>query len=572
MKVDSLPACPDGIATVVAVPIDGGDVLIGEEADQAVEASFLKLRNWKMLLGKSNAELQTEVATNSDLAKLLHETTLDEVALSYFKAMLEQTLGNEPEIIEKPQTILGIPPTASEDQVRWQQNYKRKIERVFEQLGYPKPRFWPEPFAVFQYHMNLGEIRDVGSRQNVLIVDIGGGTTNVCLIQTTQHGRLARGGVNHVPHGVKSTEVRGTTLDAGIAEELALGGPSSQLEREIKVAKEKLSSTQVNWDDANLGNSTTFDWNGQQVELTAALIKRVFVDKVWPAVDATLDESLEDVEEKGIVAENVHIVVLAGGTCQMGLVQRLVKNKLRPLSRFSEARFIVSADYRCAVAQGLAIEAAANSRHHEMMPSRVSAYLQEDLKFECGHNGDNLYRPLRIRSNYKSQGDLANGILLKAPKEIGLMLNRPRTWRFNLKQGTRELFYRFSKLSGAEDVEVLLNSWQRIARSRDQRPGRQLILALTLQEDGFARLTVDTNDNLSYELEPIDLHDLSGLEGDTFFAVDFGIDNSQVAYVNVKDPDLLQPLPSSYSWDPRAERRAGDLVGRIETILGSTVQ
>ena len=150
MKVDSLPACPDGIATVVAVPVDGGNVLIGDEADQAVEASFLKLRNWKMLLGKSNAELQTEVATNPDLAKLLHETTLDEVALSYFKAMLEQTLGNEPEIVEKPQTILGIPPTASEDQVRWRQNYKRKIERIFEQLDYPKPRFWPEPFAVFQ--------------------------------------------------------------------------------------------------------------------------------------------------------------------------------------------------------------------------------------------------------------------------------------------------------------------------------------------------------------------------------------------------------------------------------------
>ena len=376
----------------------------------------------------------------------------------------------------------------------------------------------------------------------------------------------------HVPHGVKSTEVGGTTLDAGIAEELALGGPSSQLEWLIKAAKEKLSSTQVNWDDANLSNSTTFDWNGQQVELTADLIKRAFVAKVWPAVDATLDESLEDLDEKGIVAENIHIVVLAGGTCQMGLVQRLVEDKLRQLSRFSDARFIVSADYRSAVAQGLAIEAAANSRHHEMMPSRVSAYLQEDLKFECGHNGDDLYLPIRLRSDYKSQGDLANGILLKAPKEIGLMLNRPRTWRFRLKQGTRELFYRFSKLSGADDVDVLLNSWQRLSRSKDQRPGRQLILALTLQEDGFARLTVDTNDNLSYELEPIDLHDLSGLEGDTFFAVDFGTDNSQVAYVNVKDPDLLQPLPSSYSWDRRAERRARDLVGRVETILGSAVQ
>ena len=110
IKVDPLPACPDGIATIVAVPIDGGDVLIREAANQAVETSFLKLRNWKMLLGRSNAELQTEVVTNPDLAKLLHETSLDEVAMNYFKAMLQQTLGNEPEILEKTSNNPGYSP------------------------------------------------------------------------------------------------------------------------------------------------------------------------------------------------------------------------------------------------------------------------------------------------------------------------------------------------------------------------------------------------------------------------------------------------------------------------------
>ena len=236
------------------MPIDDGDALIGEEANRADEASFLKLGNWKMLLGKSDAELKTEMATNSDLAKLLSKTTLFEVASNYFKTMLQQTLGNEPEILEKPQTIIGIPPSGSDDQLRWRRNYKRRIERIFEALGYPKPRFWPEPFAVFQYHLNLVEIRDVGTRQNVLIIDIGGGTTNVCLIQTTHHGRLARGGKNHVPHGVKSTEVGGVTLDACIAEELALDGSVSRVQRHIKAAKEELTAMQDDWYDANLTN------------------------------------------------------------------------------------------------------------------------------------------------------------------------------------------------------------------------------------------------------------------------------------------------------------------------------
>ena len=568
LKVDSLPACPDGIATVVAVPKTGGEVLIGEAASRADDALFLKLANWKMLLGKSTAELQTEIATNTDLANLLEITTLDQVALSYFKAMLQQTLGREPEVVEKPQVILGIPPSSSNNQVNWRRNYKRRIERVFEELDYPRPRFWPEPFAVFQYHLNLVEIRDVGTRQNVLIVDIGGGTTDICVIQTTQHGRLARGGLNHVPHGVRSIEVGGATLDACIARELGLDASVNQVEQLIKAAKEELSENQQGWGGVHLDRTVQFDWSGRQFDVSARLIKRVFESKVWPAIDATLDESIDDVTQRDIVTDRIHIVILAGGTCQLGLTQGLVEQKLRGLPLFEGVRFVVSSNYRSAVAHGLAIEAAANSRHHEMLPSRVSAYLQEDLKFECGHRPGTLYVPHKAKSDYRSEGDLANGILLKAPKEIGRMLNRPRNWRFLLKQNTREFFYRFSKVSNTDETDVLVDDWCRIARSKETRPGRQLGLTMTLQEDGFAQLSLETAEDATFELRPIDLHDLSGLEGDTFFAVDFGTDNTQVAYVNVKDPDLLQPLPSSYVWDPRADRRARELVSRASKALG----
>ncbi|MDE0659245.1 MAG: Fic family protein [Gammaproteobacteria bacterium] len=558
--------------TVLAVSTESDRVIAGEEARIADDTSFLKLGNWKMLLGKSNAELQTEMATNSDLANILRRANLFELAKGYFEAMLKQTLGSEPEILENPQTIIGIPPAASEDQVKWRKNYKRQIERIFHELGYPKPKFWPEPFAVFQYHLNRVEIRDVGTRQNVLIIDIGGGTTNVCLVQTTLHGRLARGGVNHVPHGVRSAEVGGATLDACIAAELGLDGSISHVANEIKSAKEALSATQAEWSGNNLSNTVEFESDGQSIELSAGVIKSVFVAKVWPAVDATLDECLEEIGGKEIQVDRVHIVILAGGTCQLGLVQELVKEKLARHSRFAEAKYLVSSDYRNAVAHGLAIEAAANSRHHEMMPSRVSAYLQEDLKFECGHKNDDLYKPPKLRGSYASQGDLSNGILLKAPKQIGVMLHKPRTWDFQLKQNTREFFYRFSKCTDDEETEVLLDNWKRIARTSDERPGRKMDLTMTLQDDGFAKLSVVTSGDLTCELDPIDLHDLSELQGDTFFALDFGTDNTQVAYVNIKDPDLLEPLPTSYAWDPRAEKRARDLVTRVESVLGPSIE
>ena len=255
----------------------------------------------------------------------------------------------------------------------------------------------------------------------------------------------------------------------------------------------------------------------------------------------------------------------------MSLLQELVKLKVRADPRFEDTRFLVPPDYRSAVAHGLAIEAAANSRHHDILPNRVSAYLQEDLKFECGHKGNEFYKPPKLKGDYKSQGDLPNGILIKAPKEIGQMVNKPWTWSFQLRQKSRELFYRFSKLSGSDSIEHVLDSWHRISRSKE-RAGRRLDLTMTLQEDGFAKLSVDTTENLRYELKLIDLHDLSELVGDTFFAVDFGTDNTQIAYVNLKDPDLLQALPNRYVADPRAAQRARNLVTQLVRVLGTEMQ
>jgi molecular chaperone DnaK (HSP70) len=46
-----------------------------------------------------------------------------------------------------------------------------------------------------------------------MIVDIGGGTTNICIIQTSGHGRLARAGDNHRPHGVATFDKGGSDID-----------------------------------------------------------------------------------------------------------------------------------------------------------------------------------------------------------------------------------------------------------------------------------------------------------------------------------------------------------------------
>ncbi|MCY4143316.1 MAG: Fic family protein [Gammaproteobacteria bacterium] len=570
MKVNSLPmSSPDGIPTVIALPLERQEVLIGDEAVDAPDQQFLKLGNWKMLLGKSEAELRTELISNTELARVMDRQDLPLLAKKYFKILLEQSIAQLDELTEKPQIIIGIPPTTSENQIQWRQKYKKQIETIFQELGYPKPKFWPEPFAVFQFHIN--DMDNLEEQKNVLIIDIGGGTTDVCLIQTTKFGKLARGGQNHVPHGVTSAEIGGTTLDSCLAEVLQVEGSVGAMQQ-IKKSKETLSNSITEKVNKSNLQRHSFYWNNRNVEVSQTLVETVFEERVWPAVDAVIDESLDNVQSSNLGVKEVHFVILAGGTCQMSFVRKLIESKLGKDTLFKDAEYIVSPDYKKAVAHGLAIEAAANSRHHGMKPARVEPFLQEDVRFQCGHNAGELYLPLKMNSPFGVKSDLRKGILLKAPMSLNKLMNKTRSWEFNLRQDSRNLFYRFCKITGAETEDELGNHWQRISRYRNQRSKRHLQLSMTLQEDGFAKFEVDTSENLRFALDPpIDLHDLSGIEGETFFSIDFGTDNTQLAFAKLKDLDLLQALPTNYFCDQRTQSRTNDLVRRLEEVLENNV-
>lgn len=568
-KVDS--SYPTGFPTAVAVPIERGKTLIGDEALGLVDSTHLSLVNWKMLLGKSTVDLADEKRNNDQLSKILKETNLDELAEDYFRQVLKQTFDNYPEMEAKPRVIVGIPPAASEEQKLWRSIYKKRIETIFEKLDFPKPKFFPEPFAVFQYYRYQEKFPSRAEKQNVVVVDIGGGTTDVCLIQTTLKGRLARGGVNCVPHGVKSKEIGGANLDYYLAKEHGLDGTHSGILQLIKTKRESLLKHADNHTTGDLKEDEFIEWEGKKVVFDIELIKRVFIEKVWPTINALLDDSIqESIKVERLTVENVQFVILAGGVCQIGFVQELIERKLRQRTEFKQTKFIREPDYKRAVAHGLAIEAAANSRHHKLAPTRISAYLQDDLKFECGHKNGDFYVPKKMKSKYKSQCDLAQGVILKGPMELDQLRHQPRSWVFNLKQDSTKFFYRFSKINSPNEEIELNKNWLTISRKKNQRTGRQLELSMTLDRDGFAKFEVDTTDNIRFRLkDPIDLHDLSDIEGDAFFGIDFGTDNTQIAYANVQDSRLLQPIPDSYRFDHAIVVRCDELVRELETLLDS---
>lgn len=582
IRVGSPPTQHGGIPSVVAIPKHPNkSIAYGEEAVEADSNLYDKLYNWKLLLGYTVAELQDEASRNRALASCLDVAKVDDVAAEFFRSSLSIAVTNSADINPADlQLIVGIPPTTSPEAKRWREIYKRRVGQALQAVGFRKPKFWPEPFAVFQYLKNLGEIRDIGSHQNVLVVDVGGGTTNVCLIQTTRHGRLARGGANYVPQGVRSISVGGSTLDTRIAESLLDTSNPHQVESilpDVKRAKEQISSRlnfKNGWANLNeLANTkSSIHFNNIDLELTGNLVKDIFVNRVWPAIVAIINESLDEVLGKHLSnpVNEVDVAILAGGTCQMQLFRQLFEDSFGGTEAFRSSIYPLVPDYRSAVAHGLAIEAAANSRHHEIMPSRVSAFLQEDLKISVGLKKGILEIPQKLRSKSKLSSKLHSGILIESPKDIVSLIGKSVDWRFNLRQKTSTIHYKIAKVEEQQE-DVLAQSWKRIAKSGSPAPGRQMHLKMRLGEDGFAHLNLiavgENRAKVAHSLDPIDLHDLSDLEGDVFFGLDFGTDNTQIAFVNVSDPSLFEALPSEYRWQPQIERHARNLEEQTRGLL-----
>jgi molecular chaperone DnaK (HSP70) len=117
--------------------------------------------------------------------------------------------------------IIGEPAISDET---WKANFRRHIREVFEDLNVSDPLFFPEPFAVFQYYRHVEKSFPVVDHPEiVLILDIGGGTFNSCVIRTTEQGLLARGGATSVPLGLQAEVCGGAEIDKGLLKRMIEG-------------------------------------------------------------------------------------------------------------------------------------------------------------------------------------------------------------------------------------------------------------------------------------------------------------------------------------------------------------
>lgn len=208
-------------------------------------------------------------------------------------------------------------------------------KRAAQSAGFRKVCIEKEPIAAaIAYSM------DQTSGKNILIYDFGGGTFDVAIVRFDKEANefevLASDGDPNLGGQDITNElvdyIKGTLEDEnGLSLfELSESGLPEQdfftnlqiIENEAERVKQSLSSVDV--ENVNLSNLYTADGNGltKRIPITKQELEDIVSDiarKPTPCLERAIKSA-------GILAENIDVVILSGGTSQMPIVREKVQN------------------------------------------------------------------------------------------------------------------------------------------------------------------------------------------------------------------------------------------------------
>lgn len=307
-------------------------------------------------------------------------------------------------------SILVAEPLSMQDDLvsdNWLTNYRTTIRRLLVGKGFEKVDFMPEPFAVYQYYRH-GERHPILAEQRkhyALVLDFGGGTFDVCLIETTKQGDVASGGPMAKPLSASSKAVGGYYVNRIIAEHLVrkLLMPrniGSKLQRafheyarwrkdgmelssftpeygnfiknfhhliyRVEGSKLELSRSIRKWSLETLDNAAVSvcvpedpfldDPSLVHLQFSSSEFRELFTKRIW---DAELKNVLKLALERGKQESNgasVSVVLLSGGSANIRWLTELLKKDFA--SELSGAEILAIKDYQEVVSKGIAIECA----------------------------------------------------------------------------------------------------------------------------------------------------------------------------------------------------------------------
>ena len=522
--------------------------------------------------------------------------------------------------VEEAAHVLIAEPLAMHEEAdpKWLENYRRNLREMLEgrsaaelpNIHFQEVSFLPEPFAVFQYYrygINHPLMSEAAKHQ-ALILDFGGGTFDVCVIETTKEGDISRTGRNSKPFGASSVTVGGFYINRKIAEHLyrehlISGAKKDQFKNGLKVyerwrrneldleaAREDLRTFALNFHRTSLEVEQAKvslckqvqDWSFETplagltrltlpsdpfversqskiVPLSATEMRTLFRKEIWeeklrPTVDICLKRAAQE-----LAGQPISIVLLSGGSANIGWLREALFQDFSGL--LAEAQVLPLPDFQEVVSKGLAVECARRfftntGDFSSVVYNRLCLML--DVK-RADDSGDCRPRPMRPVTKDLPNADQA-GVLLQSASAIQAFIDTPMKWKVGQMGALpKRMDYFFMRSSlDPEDLENRLNFEETSIRAPSKAQfDQELKVELLVKEDGTAipkfiyHAGQSEKDTISTEGQAFALdvtYRATAPNAKAYIGFDFGTSNSSVSFVDSRSIKEYQRRKGENSW------------------------
>ncbi len=493
----------------------------------------------------------------------------------------------------------------------WLSNYRQTLlrllrgKRILSEKGFTSIDFLPEPFAVFQYYRY--ERRHPLVAQNVkinaLVIDFGGGTCDVCIIETTKEGDISGSGRNSKPLAASSIPVGGYYINRHIAEELVfkqLGKKDSHVKKGLEIysrwrkgqqdittldkrykafiynfhqlvhktenLKISLCKSVDNWglDAAQssrapiLLSQDIFELNPVFVEASysVAELRSLFVETVWNQNLKSLIVSALNRGKAELQGAPITVVLLSGGSSNIGWLGELIRRDFE--HELGHAEILHLKDYQEVVAKGLAIECARRFFRRDGDFSGIT-YNRLCLLLNADKQGCEV-RPFVPETAGLPDVRSVAGVLLPSASILKSLIDKPLRWKVKLSTFPgQSLDYYFLRSSlDPTDLKNVQNVEEKTLYTPSiSHRGSFLEVELSVKEDGTTTPTFWYNrgrnegegDHKRGRPFYLDMtFTESGPVGNAYIGLDFGTSNTSVSYIDGSSVEVFRKRSRDEFW------------------------
>ena len=214
LLVNQIKVAPIQGANTVPTKIayEGKSHRIGDQTEALEHQGNRVFENFKVELGRQSKE---KLRTSKQVVSKGHTRSVMGITKDFLEDVCEEIFQEADRLGHaKPAKVLVAEPITLEEEGKtlgeWLSNYRFAVRTALSSK-FDEIDFLPEPFAVFQFY-RYGYRHPLLSEQGkhiALVMDFGGGTFDVSVIETTKDGDISHSGRNSRPLASKSIPVGG---------------------------------------------------------------------------------------------------------------------------------------------------------------------------------------------------------------------------------------------------------------------------------------------------------------------------------------------------------------------------